>query len=173
MKKFLKMMLALSVLALAISGCNIFGNDDDDDGPDLNAIKFTEKGSYLLEDNDASSISNISNKDIISISKATYGDKNLGCYLQAYNSGDEDLKNLTFNFFLRKKGGSKVATYLEGDGAGSISSKGYLPNESQVSVFSSENSANSKISGLDNGDYELVFEVVGGTTATFDITIKD
>jgi len=41
MKKFLKMMLALSVLALAVSGCNIFGNDDDEKAPETTPSAYT------------------------------------------------------------------------------------------------------------------------------------
>ncbi len=47
MKNFLKMMLVMGLMALTVSGCNIFGNDDDDDGKEI-------YGTWIFIDGDAS-----------------------------------------------------------------------------------------------------------------------
>ncbi len=73
MKNFLKMMLALSVFALAISGCNIFGSDssssDDDEKNDLS-------GTWISKGDSITNILIIGSSSTVSNEVKNYGNEN-------------------------------------------------------------------------------------------------
>ncbi len=172
MKKFLKMMLVMGLMALAISGCNVFGNDDDDDddnqattSANLNDLEISSIGSRLLMGN---STSIASNKDIKEISKATYGDKNIGCYGEIDNTGTAKVTFL-INACLETESGSRVATYLNMKQVELAGNAGTGEN-----LYASDGSTTSLVGNLEKGKYKLVISISEtDISKSFEITITD
>ncbi len=164
MKKFLKMMLVLGLLALAVSGCNIFGSDDDDDDDekskqDLSSLEIKSFGSCLLDGN---LVSSAKNYDIDSISMTTYNGKSVGCYGEIVNTGDTKL-SFYICVFLNTKIGGRVASYLK------FERVELDPKKSSGELVYASEDATSSVASLAPDSYKLCIDIIDtDISKTFD-----
>ena len=117
------------------------------------------------------SVNITSNAGITSISKSSYGTKNIGCYFRFYNSGSEKLSDISIIIYFEKADGTKITDFSSG--TLTIYAGGYLPSSTTVYYNAASSSSTTLISNLSNGSYNLVFEVVGGAKDKVSIFITD
>ncbi len=164
MKKLLKMMLVLSFFALALSGCNVFGNDDDKEAK----VVIYEAS---LAGRTVSGFAKISSS---TISKGGYNPQ--ACFeyaLKLKNEGDDLANGITYSVALYKDE-TKVSDLASNESVSTIEVGAVEPaSDNSYLTSGTWSSSFTFIPDYDNGSYKMIFTVSNGQTKEVEFTITD
>ena len=156
----------MSVVALAVSGCNIFGNDDDDDD---DGIVVIYKASLASRSADGYSLIPTS-----TVSKAIFSSYDIfeGA-LKLKNESKEAKNGITCTATLYK-GDTKLYDLVSNKNVGTIGSGKIYPSDENAYLTSRTWSSSIKnIPDYENGDYKMVIELNNGQKKEIKFTITD